>query len=103
VLRLVTAATWLLVITFACVPAFSRVHDRLSAADQAGGFRFSKNVERPHQKHVATGRVAFGVLPELRLDPVEWLEPGSVHFIASSSLVLPPLRGPPRVFPESLV
>ena len=39
---------------FASLPTLARVQDRLSTHDNASSFRLSKNLERPHEKIVAT-------------------------------------------------
>ena len=48
-------AAWLLIGQCAAMPAVSRALDRLSLHDHAGGFKFSQNLERPHEKHTAPG------------------------------------------------
>ncbi len=55
--RYMTAAAWLLVLSFACVPALSRVHDRLTLIDQSAGFKPSKNLERPHDRNIPVALV----------------------------------------------
>jgi hypothetical protein len=49
------------VCVFATLPSLARVHDRLTAHDEATRFRLSQNLERPHEKTVAVSLVATPV------------------------------------------
>jgi hypothetical protein len=88
-----------LVLAFACVPALSRVHDRLSPSDRTAGLRFSKNGERPIDKHLQAPLVAEGplsldepiVLGELPAAP-EIPLPAGRFFFAPNPLRAPPAR-----------
>jgi len=93
------AAAWLLIFAFACVPALSRTHDHLSSSDRSAGLRFSKNGERPVDKHTQAPLVATGpllldervVLSERKAAP-EIPLPASRFFFAPN-----PLRAPPAL------
>jgi hypothetical protein len=93
------AAAWLLVLAFACVPALSRVHDHLSPSDRTAGLRFSKNGERPIDKHtqaplIAAGplRLDEGVVPGERQAAPEIRLPANRFFFAPNPLRAPPAR-----------
>ncbi|HWF85385.1 MAG TPA: hypothetical protein VG222_11070 [Vicinamibacterales bacterium] len=45
------AAALLIACVFLTLPTLSRLHDHLSTADNVAGFRLSKNIERPHERH----------------------------------------------------
>jgi hypothetical protein len=79
---------------FASLPTLSRLHDRLSASDDAGRFRLSKNIERPHEKHSPAPlvRVAWFAPDETAVDPVA--APVSRHPHQHSE-VPAPVRAPP--------
>ena len=95
--RCMGAAAWLLVIAFACVPALSRVHDRLSLSDQTAGFKPSKNVERPHDRHTPAGLIAVGAAaPAGHSLPAERVTPQGRPNVATGLSIAPrPLRAPP--------
>ena len=92
------AAAWLLVTVFACVPALSRVHDHLSSSDRAAGFRFSKNIERPHERLTAVPLlvIAGTLLDNRDLSPTA--NAAALDTPPSHSDALPapgPVRAPP--------
>ena len=45
------AAAILVACVFLSLPTLVRLHDHLSTADNISGFRLSKNIERPHERH----------------------------------------------------
>ena len=90
-----TAVAWLLVLTFALVPAISRAQDRLSAADAHRGPSFSKNIERPYEKHGGTALVAVGARPQPPAWRVETLRPVHARGVFAHAVARRPLRGPP--------
>jgi hypothetical protein len=47
----VTTTVWVLVFVFVCVPTLSRMHDHLSSGTRGAHFKFSRDIERPHEKH----------------------------------------------------
>jgi hypothetical protein len=47
-------AAAVVVCVFASLPTLARVHDQLSTRDDGGGFKLSKNLERPHEKLAPT-------------------------------------------------
>jgi hypothetical protein len=95
--RLGLATAWLLVFAFACVPALSRAHDHLSPSDQAAGLRFSKNGERPIDKHTQAPLAATGpLLLDGRLVFWERKAAPEIPLPASRFFFTPnPLRAPP--------
>jgi hypothetical protein len=48
------AAALLVACVFATLPTLSRLHDHLLTSDNVPGFRLSKNIERPHERHMPT-------------------------------------------------
>lgn len=57
--RLVFAAACILVAVFASMPTLLRLHDHLSTGRANDGFKFSRNIERPHEKHTPIRPVAI--------------------------------------------
>ena len=50
--RILRVAAIAVIGVFAALPVLVRIHDRLSQSDAPTAFRISKNLERPHEKHV---------------------------------------------------
>lgn len=92
-----SVAAWLLVVVFASVPTLSRVHDHLSPSDQTAGFRFSKNVERPHEKPAPARLIVIGAaLIDSGTLAGELVGSSDVPLPHTRILVAPaPLRAPP--------
>jgi len=94
-----SAVAWLLVFAFVCVPALTRVHDHFSSSDQKTGLRFSKTVDRPHEKHTSTRLIVIGaVLADEHPSSGEHVAatgmpaPGNRLLFAPSSPRAPPAR-----------
>ena len=51
---IIRTAAAMVVCVLASLPTLTRLHDRLSEHDDVRAFRLSKNLERPHEKNVAT-------------------------------------------------
>ena len=50
--RILRVAAIAVIGVFAALPVLVRIHDRLSQSDAPTAFRVSKNLERPHEKHL---------------------------------------------------
>ncbi len=61
--RVHRAAALLVACVFLTLPTLARLHDHLSAIDTDGGFRLSKNIERPHERQAAAIAIAVAVGP----------------------------------------
>jgi hypothetical protein len=92
-----SVAASLLVLVCGCVPALSRVHDHLSAWEQPTGFKFSKNLERPHQKYTPTRVIAIRTASVSEASaPAELVAAAEASPVRLWIVVAPtPVRAPP--------
>lgn len=81
---------------FASLPTLARVQDHVSTHDDAGSFRLSKNLERPHEK---IGAAMLGTLPTFRIacDTLHSPDTVAITSTAFAAVVVSPLasRAPP--------
>jgi hypothetical protein len=86
----------LLVFVFVFVPALTRVHDHFSSGEQTTGLRFSKTVDRPHEKHTSTRLIMVGSTLADEHPPSEHVAAMDVPPPCTRSFFAPgPVRAPP--------
>jgi len=89
---------FLLILVFFCIPALSRAFDHTSIARETAGFKFSKSLERPHDKVSSVTRLLAEQTTSPPVDTrwvacVRLLE--TVRICSSVLGSLAPLRAPP--------
>jgi hypothetical protein len=83
---------------FGSLPTLTRLHDRITASDQLSGFRFSKNLERPREKHGSDAVVSVSpvsVAPNLA--PIGDVQERPVLLYTTASSAPTAVRAPPAV------
>ena len=80
----------------ASLPILARLHDRLTASDQPAGFRLSKNLERPREKHSADAVAeVFPILTAPNLAPIAEIVERPLLPPVTVTSAPAPVRAPP--------